>query len=257
VALWQALNQPRRLLGAMITWSRSIQVADAELAQASAALEAQAAAIPDLTPRERLGVLGALGRAASMRGDHPAVLPLREAEAAAARQLGDQDSLDAAESNIVAELAILGRHEEAAALGAALLTRVDADGSGSNGNLPWVLGNLFDTLMSLHRLDDARALLPRLIAAGRRFATPTLAMHFCTLAAAEQRHVAAAQLIGYMRQCYDVRGMPLEVTEEGDIADILANVTAAIGPERTEALLQQGRRLDDGAAEALAAATRP
>jgi hypothetical protein len=60
---------------------------------------------------------------------------------------------------------------------------VDADGSGRNGNLPWVLGGLFSALLALGRLDEARALLPKIFAAGRRFATPALVPQLCGLAA--------------------------------------------------------------------------
>ena len=135
-----------------------------ELAKACAELQAQAAAIRDLTSRERLGVLGALGRAAVIRGDDVAVLAVREDELALAQLLGDQDAVDVAESNIASTLGNLGRHVEAAERGQALLARVDADGSGGNGNLPWVLGALFDALLALGRLGQARALLPSVFA---------------------------------------------------------------------------------------------
>jgi non-specific serine/threonine protein kinase len=257
VMLWRPLQQPRRLLIATLTWVRSIAVADAELAEACAELEAQAAEIEDLTPRERLGVLGALGRAAMIRGDNVAMLARREAEIPLAEQLGDQDAADAAESSIVGVLNNLGRHAEAVVRGRALLARLDADGSGRNGNLPWTLGALFSALVELGQLDEARGLLPQLFAAGRRFSTPTLAPQFCELAAAEQRFRAAARLLGYARQSYLSRGMVFEPAEEAGLSRALAAASAALGAEQAQALVQQGRSLDDDAAEALIAGDAP
>ncbi len=257
VALWRPLQQPRKLLGATFTWVRCIAVAGPELDEACAELRAQAAAMPDLTPREHLGVLGALTRAAVIRGDHVAVLAGREAEMALAQQLGAQNEVDAAESSIVNTLGSLGRNAEAVERGQALLARVDADGSGRNGNLPWVLGGLFSALLALGRLDEARALLPRIFAAGRRFATPALVPQFCGLAAAEQRHLAAARLLGYARQSYESRGMTFEPDEESGLARLLAATCAALGREQVQELVQQGRSLADDAAEALVAGNEP
>jgi non-specific serine/threonine protein kinase len=257
VALWQPLQQPRQLLRATITWVRCIDTVDAELDEACAELERQAAAIPDLTLRERFGVLGALGRAAVVRGDLALMLTVRESELVIARQLDDRDAMDVAESNIVNTLGSLGRHAEAAERGQALLARVDADGSGRNGNLPWVLGSLFAALVALDRLDEARALLPRSFAAARRFATPSLALQFCALATAERRFDAAVRLAGYTRQAYESRRMTFEPEEQELLDRMLAAAQGALGPDAVASLLQEGRALGDEAVEALAAAGTP
>ena len=257
VALWRPLQQARQLLRATSIWARSIAAAGAELAEACADLEAQAATIPDLSVRERLGVLGALLRAAMLRGDKVAVLAGREAEVSLARQLGDPDAVDTAECNAVSALAALDRNAEAAERGLVLLARVDADGSGRNGNLPWVLGTLLAALIALGRLDEVRALLPRVFAAARRFATPTLAPQFCVLAMAERRFGAAAQLVGYVRQSYETRRMTFEPDEEIGLQEVLAAAGAALGAEPAQALVQRGRSLDDDAAEALVSGNAP
>ncbi|GAA0741398.1 winged helix-turn-helix domain-containing protein [Ideonella azotifigens] len=257
VALWRSLGQPRQLLRATLGWVRSIAVADPELAEACAELKTLAEAIPDLTPRERLGILGALGRAAVIRGDRLAVLAVREKELALAQQLGDQDAAEAAESSIVGVLGHLSRHAEAAERGQALLARVDADGSGRNGNLPWVIGPLLEALVALGRLDEARALLPRSLAAARRFATPTLGPPLCALASAERRHGPAAQLLGHARQGYESRGMTFEPQEAALLAGVLAAASAALGVAQAERLVQQGRLLTEEAAEALATGDAP
>jgi predicted ATPase len=255
--LWQPLQQPRQLLRATLIWVRSIASADAELAEACAELQAQAAAMRDLPLPERLGVQGALTRAAVIRGDLAAALAGREAEVALGRQLGHQDSVDAAESGIVNMLLGLGRHAEAAERGRALLARLDADGSGRNGNLPWALGALFGAQVELGQLGEARALLPQLFAAGRRFSTPALIPLLCGLAAAEQRFGAAARLLGYARQSYESRAITFERQEEAGLQRVLAAVGAALGAEQAQALVQQGRSLDDDAAEALIAGNAP
>ncbi|HSI50262.1 MAG TPA: winged helix-turn-helix domain-containing protein [Ideonella sp.] len=257
VALWSPLQQPRQSLIAKLIFVRSISRAGPELEQACADLRAQAAAIPDLPLRQRFLVQGALTRAAGIRHDMAALLAGREAEATLARQLGDQDAVDAAESDMLNALCGLARHAEAVQRGHVLLARVDADGSGRNGNLPWVISPLLVALLALNQLDEARALLPRAFAAGHRFATPAMWPQFCSLAVAEQRWPAAAQLLGYTRQCYDVRGMQFEPGEEGSMQRAEASAAAALGPEQLQAWMRHGRTLDDVAAEALAAGAMP
>jgi predicted ATPase/DNA-binding winged helix-turn-helix (wHTH) protein len=253
VALWRPLKEPRQSLRATLIWVRSIAVAGAELEHACADLQAQAATIPDLPLRDRFSVQGALTRAAVIRNDRGAWLAGREAEVVLARQLGDHDAVDAAESSIVSALCGLGRFAEAERRGQALLARVDADGSGGNANLPWVIGGLLDALTALGRLQEARALLPRAFAAGRRFNTPTMWPQICSLAVAEMRYPAAAQLLGYTRQCYEARGTRFEPGEEGGMLRAEAGAGAALGPEQLQAWMQHGRTLDEEAAETLAA----
>ncbi|WP_395699760.1 ATP-binding protein [Aquabacterium sp.] len=252
MALWQPLQQPRQLLRATLIWVRSITAADAELAEACAALQAQAAALPDLPPFECLSVQGALARAALMRGDLATMLACRESEVVLARQLGMQDTIDAAESSIVNVLSGLGRHAEAVERGWALLARLDFDGSGRNGNLPWTLGALSSALLALGRVGEAKALLPRQFAAARRFATlPLLMPVLSQLAAAEQRFAAAALLQGYARQSYESRGLRFEHQEAAGLERVLAAASAALGAGQAQALVEQGRSLTDDAAEAL------
>lgn len=189
-----------------------------------------------------------------IRNDVAALLAGREAEVALARQLNDQD---AAESSIVNALCRLGRYAEAEQRGQAMLARIDADGSGRNANLPWVIGALLAALTSLGRLAQAQALLPCAFAAGRRFTTPTMWPQFCLLAVAEERYLAAAQLLGYTRQCFESRSITFEPDEEGSMLHAEALACAALGPEQLQARVQHGRTLDEAAAEALAAGAMP
>jgi non-specific serine/threonine protein kinase len=257
MTLWHPLQQPRQLLRATLIWVRSIATADAELDEACAELQAQAAAIADLPLAERLGVQGALTRAAVIRGDTLAALAGREAEVVLARQLGHQDSIDAAESGIVNMLVGLGRHAEAAERGRALMLRLDADGSGRNGNLPWALGALASALLAMGQTGEVRALLPQMLAIGRRFSTVSLVPLLCRLAAAEQRYSTAALLLGYTRQSFESRTMTFERQEEESLDRVFAAASAALGAGPTRALVEQGRSLADEAAEALAAGNGP
>lgn len=252
VALWQTLQQPDELLRALATWVRSVNVAGAELDEACAALQAQAERSPDLAPRDRLRMQGALTRAAALRDDHEAVIAGREAEIVLARELGDHNAADAAESGIINRLLGLRRHAEAAQRSQALLARVDADGSGSNGNLPWVLYGLFLALVELGRLDEARALLPRALVAGRRFSTSVMAPTLAMLAAAEGRWTAAAQLVGHARRAFAEQGSTLSSDADSLQGRVLAGATQALGAEPVAALVQQGQALSTEAAEALA-----
>lgn len=251
VALWKPLNQPRALLRATLTWVRSVGVPEPELDQACAEVQAQLATIADLPLRDRLGVQGALSRAALIRGDPAGLLAGRLAEAALARQLGDQDALDAAESSIVNALCGLGRHDEAVQQGLTLLARVDADGSGGNGNLPWVISPLLEALVALGRIAEAQSLLPRAFVAGRRFATATLWPQFCALVLAERRYPALAQLVGYTRQCFESRGLRFEPRDAAILQRSEDGARDALGPETMIDALLQGRGLDEAAAEAL------
>jgi non-specific serine/threonine protein kinase len=252
VRLCRTLQQPRQLLRATLIWVRSIAVQGTDLDEACAALRGQAEAMADLSARERLGVQGALSRAAVIRHDMAALLAGREAEVALALQLGDRDAADVAESSIVNALVGLGRAAEAERRGQAMLARVDGDGGGRNVNLPWLIGSLMAASIALGRLENARTLLPRALAAGRRFDTPAIWPQCCALAVAERRYTAAAQLLGYTRQCHEARGMRFEPAEEDGMQQAEASVRAALGAELWQTWTQHGRLLDEAAAEALA-----
>ena len=253
VALWRPLGQPNSMLRATLVWVRTIPAPGAELDEASASLRAQVAALPDLTPRERLNVQGALTRAALVNEDLTAVLAGREIELALGRSLGDHDVVDAVETNIVNVLGRLGRSEEGAQRGLALLARLDGDGRGTSGNLPWVYSSLADVLLDLGRHAEVRALLPRMFAVGRRFNTPLLLLTLCGLAIAERRFEAAAQLIGHTQQAYASRGIAFEGPEIAGVERLRAQAAAALGQAQADALIQQGRALDTDAAEAISA----
>lgn len=252
LALWAPLNEPRRSLFANVVWVRSVGAAGSGLDAACTALQARAAALPDLSLRERLQVQGALALAASERDDLPAVLSGRLAEMALAQELGLQQVVDAAESNVVFALLAMDRHAEAAERGRALLARVDRSGAGAQGNLPWVLQGLLMALVMQRRLDEAMALAPRAWTACRRFDTPAVVPTLAQLAALQGRFEAAAQLIGHARARFEARSSEIGVVEVQALAQAETLATAALGTAAAQTLVQRGRKLEDADAETLA-----
>jgi non-specific serine/threonine protein kinase len=252
LGMWAPLNQPVRSLFANVVWVRSVGVPGPELDEACAELQARAAALPDLALRERLQVHGALAVAAADRDDMPGVLNERLAEMALAEQLGMPQVVDGAESNVVFVLLAMGRHDEAADRGRALLARVDQGGITTQGNLPWVLQGLLKALVMQQRLDEALALAPRAWAACRLFDTPVVVPTLAQLAALQGRFEAAAQLSGHARARFEARSSALGVVDEQALAQAEDLAGAALGAAAAQALVQRGRALEDADAEALA-----
>lgn len=250
VSLWQQLDNSDELQTALVHWVRSIAEPGPELDEACARL--QEAAVGDAGPRVRLRVQGALAEAARVRGDHEALLACREQELQMSRELGWSDMSQAAENNVCAALIELGRLDEAAERGRALLQRIDAAGSDSNGNLPWVLHVLVEALIRLGRYAEAQALVPRSIAADKRFGTRIAWQCILALVAAQGRAAAAARLLGYASRLWSANGAKPDTDEQGRLDLVRATVEARFGPETAAALAAEGRLLDDEAAAALA-----
>jgi len=251
VSLWRQLGQPGELQAALGHWVRSITAPGPELDDACAQLQQSVGAGAD-SPRARLRVQGALAEAARVRGDTLALLACREQELLMARELAWGDMAQAAESNVCAALIALGRHAEAAERGLALLQRIDADGGDTNGNLPWALNVLVEALTALDRLAEARALVPRSLATGRRFGTSVAWQGILALVLAQQRLAAAGRLLGHVSRLWAARGASPDRDERACYERIDAAVQARLGAEPAAALAAEGRGLDDAAAAALA-----
>ena len=250
VSLWRPLAHPADLQAALGHWVRSITEPCPELDEACAAL--RQSALTEASPRARLRVYGALAEAARVRGDIPALLACREQELLSARELGWNDMAQAAETNVCAALIELGRPAEAAERGQALLQRIDADGGDSNGNLPWALNMLVEALIPLGRLTEARALVPRSLAAGRRFGTTVAWQGILALVAQQQRFAAAGRLIGHVRGHWTAHGATPDRDELSRLGRVAAVVQARLGADTAAALAAEGQGLADEAAAALA-----
>jgi predicted ATPase/DNA-binding winged helix-turn-helix (wHTH) protein len=251
VSLWRQLDSLADLQAALGHWVRAITEPGPDLDEACAAL-LQSAPGDAASPRARLRVHGALAEAARVRGDVAALLACREQELTSARELGWNDMAQAAETNVCAALLELGRPAEAAERGAALLQRIDADGGETNGNLPWALNVLIEALTRLGRLAEARALVPRSLAAARRFGTTVAWQGILALVAEQRRFDAAGRLIGHVRRQWSASGATPDRDERARLERVEAVVQARLGSEATAALAAEGRSLDDAAAAALA-----
>jgi len=251
VLLWQQLGPSAELQAALADWVRSIAERGAELDEACAELQ-QSAAAGVASPRAELRVHGALAEAARVRGDNTALLACREQELRLARELGWNDMAQAAETNICAALIELGRHAEAAERARALLRRIDGAGDDQNANLPWGLYMLGESLLRLGAFAEARAVVPRLLAAERRFGTSMTWPWILALVAAQEHLASAGRLLGYMSRQRAARRDSADLGEQETLDRVTAAVLARFGTEAAAALAAEGRGLDDAAAEALA-----
>jgi len=252
VALWRQLADAGELRLALVHWVRAIGEAGPELDQACAELQ-QAAASGGSTPQIELRVQGALAEAARLRGDSAALLRCREEELRLARELGMQVMAQAAETNVCAALIDLGRHAESAERARALLQRIESADDGPNANLPWALYMLGESLLGLNALAEAQALVPRLLAAERRFGTSMAWQWILPLLVAQGRLATAGRLLGYARRHWTARRDGSDLEEPFRLERVTAAVQARFGAESAAALAAEGRLLDDDAAAALAA----
>jgi predicted ATPase/DNA-binding winged helix-turn-helix (wHTH) protein len=251
VSLWRQLANAAELLTALVHWVRSITEPGPELDEACAELQ-QLAATGVASPRAELRVYGALAEAARVRGDNAALLACREQELRLAREQGWNAMAQAAETNVCAALIELGRHAEAAGRARGLLQRIDAAADDDNANLLWALYMLGEALVPLGAFAEARALVPRLLAAERRFGTSVAWRWILSLVAAQEQLESAGRLLGYVNRLRSARRDSPDLDEQQMLDRVSAAVQARLGAETAAALAAEGRSLDDEAAAALA-----
>lgn len=248
VELARELDDPDLLRGAAMGWVRSQSEPGPRLDEAYALLCSLTGEGWNLAPLARMRVMGALSVAALLRQDFAALLQYRLEEARLATELGNHSAAVAARSNIVYALFHASRHAEAAAQGQALLAELDAAGEGQrNGNLPWVLDGLILALLGASRLDDALALLPRALAADRRFGVRVSHNGLPRIAWLRGDAASAARLIGHVEQS----GGVLMRDEREALDAVRQQVIAALGEPAAQALVAQGRPLTQDEAAAL------
>jgi non-specific serine/threonine protein kinase len=250
VALWQPLDNATELQIAVVHWVRAFSEPAPELDEACALLQELTAG--DSSAQTQLRLNGALAVAARIRGDTEALLACMEREQLAARELGLQQRVQVAENNICLTLVRLGRFAEGAERTRALLQAIDPDGSGRNGSLPWVLNALVEALVGIGQLDEAAALVPRSLAAGRRFGTTVAWLGILPLLVDQRRVEAAGRLAGYVRRTWTANDTRLDVREVQALAYATEAAEALLGREIAAALAAEGRGLSDEAAQALA-----
>jgi predicted ATPase/DNA-binding winged helix-turn-helix (wHTH) protein len=256
MALARSLGDPVLMLRSAVVRVRATPPGD-DLDAACAELRALAAGLSDATITQRLMIQGALVNADLARRDFHAVLEGRRRELALAREEGVARQIDAVESNLVLALFTVGRHDEAAQVGLALVARIEAapGGGEDNGNLPWALTGTIAALVSAGRLAEAQPLAQRMWSTATRFAIPWIAIPpLVRLASARGRHEAAVQLIGYAQQLHASNDVDVDPADQDLLTAVQARVAAELGADAAEALLAAGRKLDTGAARALAVA---
>jgi len=247
--LWRQLDNATELRMAMVHWVRSITEPGPELDAACAELQQLAQAAP---ARARLSVQGALAEAARVRGDNPELLACREEELRLARELGWNEMAQAAETNVCAALIELGRHAEAAERARALIQRIDAAANEDNANLPWALYMLGESLLRLEAYAEARAVVPRMLAAEKRFGISVAWRWILAVVAAQGQLESAGRLLGYVQALWSVRKDSPDLDEQSTLHRVRSTVEARLGAEAAAALAAEGRAMDDDSAAALA-----
>jgi predicted ATPase/DNA-binding winged helix-turn-helix (wHTH) protein len=230
---------------------RALDEPGPELDDACAELIALAEAHPQWPAQTRVVGQAALAMAAYARGDHEGLLAARRSEFAIARCAGLQAAADTAQTNVVAALGALGRHEEALEHARSVLDRID---SMPNANRVWAWDGFIESLLALDRWQEACAAMPRALETGREFDMPMCIPHLATIALKRARHEAAARLLGYALQAFEARGMAIYDATRVRIRQITAECAAALGSERSATLAEEGRSMGDD--EAAAAALR-
>jgi predicted ATPase/DNA-binding winged helix-turn-helix (wHTH) protein len=246
-ALTQDDDRIRHLAAAAMI--RSSHSADAEMDAACTEMEAIAARHPEWEPRRRLTTLGSLANAAIVRRDPEKQLALRLQELEVAREAGFAAAADAAETNIVAALNGLGRHEEALVRAEPLVRRMSGT---DNANLPWAWDNYVKLLLALDRYDDAARELPAAIAACRQCDVPLCVPSLAILAHGRGRLDDALRLCGFAEQAYSARQMQSYGSEAPHWKKVVIDGRLRLGDAETDRLLREGRRLDEATAVAMA-----
>jgi hypothetical protein len=223
--------------------------ADADLLQHCDELQALAARHPEWPPLTELEVVGALAHACHLRNDYEGKLAHRLREQELALRLGRDSLAEVAETNIIAALQQLGRHEEALARADALLARI---GGSESLNVAYAWQGRISLLMLLRRWDEARADLPRVLPLCRRFELPILTDLFAWMAAHEGRPHAAALLIGHARRAYADAGRGMEADALGHLAEAEALARPLLGDAEFAHQVALGQGLDAAAAERIA-----
>jgi tetratricopeptide (TPR) repeat protein len=248
-ATYRTLGDDPGLYSATCALVRSLGRPGAELDEACAEMRALLARHPEWDTRKRLLAAGAFALAAAVRGDKVEQLVQRRAEVELAREMGAQNSLDAAETNVVTALLDLGRIDEAIALATGLVQRIGDDES---ANAAYAWAGLVIALIQAGRYEQALAAAPRARAAGQRFDLPLLVDTLALMAVHRDHPRAAARLLGYARHAYSSRSMLPEISVRERLEQVAAFARSRLDEATVARLITEGNTLDDAAADRLA-----
>jgi predicted ATPase/DNA-binding winged helix-turn-helix (wHTH) protein len=186
--------------------------------------------------------------ACDWRGDYEGRLHHRLLEYDVATRCGWQAAAEAADTNVVAALLKLDRHEEALARIRLILSRV-ADKSSRNAAYAW--NCLLGTLVGLGRFDEFRAAAPRAAPVMRKYNLPQLPEHYARLLAMEGRAHDAARVIGYVHSTYQASGKKLEPITLRNLERAERMARETLDEATFAKCVAEGSYLDDAGADRL------
>jgi predicted ATPase/DNA-binding winged helix-turn-helix (wHTH) protein len=254
-SLYRELNEDLDLFRALVALARSLTEPTDELGAVLAELEAVVARHPEWTDAQRLLALSTRASVLNVQQDWTALLAARLEELAMARRTGHLANAEAAESNVIFALNVLGRYEEAVARARAALAAEGGSDSAS-ANAAYVRAGLVEALVGLGRFPEALHEAPAALALARRFGVLIVLGSLRQLLLLQARYPAAARWLGYLQRVHADAGATL--TEDHRMPDRAARIgeaerceRATLGEAGWAAQLRQGSAMTDAQADAL------
>jgi non-specific serine/threonine protein kinase len=225
----------------------SVEASD-DLEDFCAEMRALLARHPEWPIRSSVSLAGVEALACGLRDDHEGELRHRLAEHDLASRDGWQAMADAADTNVVAALAKLGRHDEALARSRTILERLrDSD----SGNAAYAWHGHVGALLALGRFDEFRAAARSAAGILRKNGLPLLTDQYAVLLAEEGRADDAARMIGHARNAYRACGMAIERRQRANLDHAERIARATLDEPFFDRRVEEGSRLDDAAADRL------
>ncbi len=243
-ALYEALGDDKGLFNAMSAVIRASSEPSDDLPGLCERMRVLLGLHPEWSANFPLHYEGTAAILAGLLGDWPAQLAHRRREEALARSAGRTEEADAARTNIVEALQYLGRFDEALAWSSELVARIGNSGSG-NAAFAW-LGH-FAALVDLGRTAEARAVLPRTVAAIRRFDLPYHLDVGAQLLADEGHWPESAALYGYARAWFEGHPKASSPLVTQRLQRLESRLRDDLGDAKLQALAQAGEALNDEA----------
>jgi tetratricopeptide (TPR) repeat protein len=247
VALSRAVGDDSNLFWSLVPLARAWPSPNAELDAITDEMSRVLERHPEWPANARLVAIGTLAHVCFARGDFEGALKHRLAELGHARRAGIANHIGSAENNVAHALIQLGRHAEALDRLQAYLQEVGDD---TSVNVVYVRALAIRAQLEMGRIEEALADAAMVIPAGRRYGVPEVADLAALLAARAGRPRSAALLLGHARETYASRGMQ-EPTGDCDFSKAESLLRERLDGATFERLMEQGRRLDEPAADRL------
>jgi predicted ATPase/DNA-binding winged helix-turn-helix (wHTH) protein len=240
--LYLALGHAKGSFMAGVAIVRASNASEPALRQLCDELQALHDAHPEWQPRTTAVLQGTLAHEANRRGDFEAALGHRTKEHEAWSRMGAHAAADSADSNIVATLHNLGRHEAALERAGALLARLAGK---DNINTAYAISTRVSSLTALGHHDEVRREAARTLATVRRYDMPFVLEYWALMLHREGRFHAAARVVGFVQQTYERLGMRFNEENLANVREVEQAVCAALGEQAWRDGMAAGRLLDD------------